>query len=719
MKLHSAQDEQSSRPLLGMVEWFRPGEHERVELVLSKLKALGISELRTAVSWADWHTPYGESWYHWLLPRLAKDVHLLPCFLYTPPSLGVAPRASAPPREPRAYADFLDQVITDFDDCFDMVELWNEPNNLSEYDWTLDPQWHIFCEMIGSAAYWAQQRGKGTVLGGMAPADPNWLSTIGCGGVLNYIDVVGIHGFPGVWEFAWQGWDYYLEETREVLRQHDCGADIWITETGFSTWRHGYHNQLRAFLEALDAPVERVYWYAVQDLQPEYATVDGFHSDERDYHFGLTHCDGSDKLICRVLQQEGQAGLRRLADLAHAATPPVPVRKCEASSCPKAQAKAVPATLHKVGPAQSSASGRVLITGGAGFIGTNLAHRLLREGREVAIYDSLARRGAESNLRWLSDTYGDRLQLHLADVRDPIALGQALSGVEQVFHLAAQVAVTTSLVKPAVDFEINGLGTMNLLEEMRRLDNPPRLVFTSTNKVYGGLADIGLRLSGQRYEPADPALRHSGISEARPLDFHSPYGCSKGTADQYVVDYARSYGLETVVFRMSCIYGPHQRGSEDQGWVAHFVLRALKDEPITLFGDGCQVRDVLFVEDLVEAFLLAEANLPELAGEVFNIGGGPQNTISLLELIDLIEEMQGARPLLHHDQWRIGDQRYYVSDTRKFQRATGWQPEVGVHEGVQRLHEWLVSVHGSARLSVSAKARRLPEPVAAAVAALT
>lgn len=699
-------DKQPCRPGLGVVEWFRPGEHDRVELILSKLKTLGIKHLRTAVSWADWHTPYGEQWYQWLLPRLARDVDLLPCFLYTPPSLGVVPRASAPPREPRAYADFLDLVITDFDQCFDMVELWNEPNNLSEYDWTLDPQWHIFCEMIGSAAYWAQHRGKRTVLGGMSPADPNWLDIIGCGGVLQYIDVVGIHGFPGVWEFAWQGWDHYLDETREVLGRHSCQADIWITETGFSTWRHGYHSQLRAFLEALDAPVERVYWYAVQDLQPEHATVDGFHSDERDYHFGLMHCDNTDKLICRVLQQEGQSGLRHLSDLARATTRP-------------AQAEVSPAVLPERQRPPASSQGPVLITGGAGFIGTNLAHRLLKEGREVIIYDSLARSGVEANLRWLTRNHSDRLQLHLADVRDPIALRQALSGVEQVFHLAAQVAVTTSLVKPAVDFEINALGTVHLLEEMRRLDSPPRLVFTSTNKVYGGLTDLKLRLNGQRYEPADPALRLTGISEERCLDFHSPYGCSKGSADQYVRDYARAYGLQTVVFRMSCIYGPHQMGSEDQGWVAHFLLRALQGQPITLFGDGCQVRDILYVEDLVEAFLLAEANLPGLAGEVFNIGGGPQNTVSLLELVDLVEAIQSERPLLHRDQWRIGDQRYYVSDTRKFHLATGWQPDVGVREGLQELHDWLCSEHGKARMGAPTTPLRRPEQVAAAVAALT
>lgn len=656
---------QKATPKLGLVEWFRPGEQQRVEQVLSQMQALRIKSLRTAVSWADWHTPYGQDWYTWLLPRLAREVNLLPCFLYTPPSLGVAAKAASPPREPKAYADFIDQIITDCGDCFQMVELWNEPNNLSEYDWTLDPGWGIFCEMIGGAAYWAQHRGKKTVLGGMAPADPNWLSTIGCHGVLEHIDVVGIHGFPGVWEFAWEGWPYYIDETRRVLNEHNCNAEIWITETGFSTWRHDHEGQLQAFLEALAAPVDRVYWYAVQDLNPEYATVDGFHSDERDYHFGLVHADATEKALCRMLRQQGTEGTEQLGQLCRKTT------------------------------AVSSSERRVLITGGAGFVGTNLAHRLLSEGRAVSIYDNLSRPGVEQNLDWLIKRHGDRLCLHLADMRNDIALREALQEVETVFHLAAQVAVTTSLVSPLHDFEVNGRGTLNLLEEMRRLDNPPAVIFTSTNKVYGGLDDIRLHVNGQRYEPVGAELRRLGISEQRELDFHSPYGCSKGTADQYVLDYARSYDLPAVVFRMSCIYGPHQMGNEDQGWVAHFLLRALQNDPITIFGDGYQVRDILFVEDLVEAFLLAEKHMSHLSGQPFNIGGGPSNTISLMELIDQMEDLLGGRPLLHHGDWRTGDQRYYVSDTRKFQQATGWRPAVKVREGLLSLHEWLAQAHPS------------------------
>ncbi len=347
------------------------------------------------------------------------------------------------------------------------------------------------------------------------------------------------------------------------------------------------------------------------------------------------------------------------------------------------------------GPGRSPGPGErpVLITGGAGFIGTNLAHRLLCQGRPVALLDNLSRRGVERNLRWLRDTHGARVRIEVADVRDPDALRRAVTHADAVFHLAAQVAVTTSLASPADDFDVNARGTLNLLEALRAAEDPPPLVFTSTNKVYGGLEDVKLRPAGRRYEPEDITLDARGIGEDRPLDFHSPYGCSKGAADQYVLDYARSFGLRTVVFRMSCIYGPHQRGTQDQGWIAHFLLRALAGEPITLYGDGMQVRDALFVEDLVDALLAAREKIltvsPGGCPNAFNIGGGPDNAISLLELVDLIGELHGMKPPVRFDAWRPGDQRYYVSDTRRFAAATGWAPRVGVPEGVGKLYEWL------------------------------
>ncbi|HSU56372.1 MAG TPA: SDR family NAD(P)-dependent oxidoreductase [Candidatus Dormibacteraeota bacterium] len=331
----------------------------------------------------------------------------------------------------------------------------------------------------------------------------------------------------------------------------------------------------------------------------------------------------------------------------------------------------------------------ILITGGAGFIGTNLAHRLLNDGKRVLIFDNLSRAGVENNLRWLLETHGERVEFQRGDVRDPKSLARAVAKCSHVFHFAAQVAVTTSLDNPIEDFEINARGTLNLLEAIRAQTNPPSIVLTSTNKVYGDLADVTLQAVNGRYEPVEEKLRAHGFGEARPLAFHSPYGCSKGAACQYVLDYARTFGLRTAVFRMSCIYGPHQFGNEDQGWVAHFLIKAMQGRPITIYGDGRQVRDILFVDDLVNAFLLAHKHIGEISGQAFNIGGGPGNTISLLELLDLIAELRGEAVPADFSAWRAADQKYYVSDTRKFSGQTGWSSTVNVRDGVTRLYQWL------------------------------
>ena len=339
-----------------------------------------------------------------------------------------------------------------------------------------------------------------------------------------------------------------------------------------------------------------------------------------------------------------------------------------------------------------------LVTGGAGFIGTNLSDRLLRDGWRVRVVDDLSRPGVEGNLTWLRERHDERVEVMVGDLCEPGVAASAARGVDTVFHLAAQVAVTTSLDDPVHDFSVNLIGTLNLLEAARAQARPPAFLFTSTNKVYGNLEDVELRDTGRRYEPVTEALRRAGVSEARPLDFCTPYGCSKGAADQYVLDYAKSYGLRTAVFRMSCIYGPHQCGNEDQGWVAHFALRALEGEPITLFGDGHQVRDVLFVEDLVEAFLLARENIGAIGGRAYNIGGGPENAVSLLEVIERIGELHGEPPQTSFGPWRQGDQRYYVSDTQRFQRDTGWRPRVSADEGIERLYGWLREEAGAGEL---------------------
>lgn len=333
---------------------------------------------------------------------------------------------------------------------------------------------------------------------------------------------------------------------------------------------------------------------------------------------------------------------------------------------------------------------RTLITGGAGFIGTNMADRLLRAGERVVVLDDLSRAGVDANLAWLRATHGERLEVEVGDLRDERTVRRCLRGVDRVFHFAAQVAVTTSVTDPVADYAVNLAGTMTLLEELRRIGDPPPLLFTSTNKVYGKLGGLEVVQRDQRYEPLATEVRRHGIAESQPLQFSSPYGCSKGAADQYVLDYAETYGLLTLVFRMSCIYGPHQCGNEDQGWVAHFLMRALAGEPITLYGDGRQVRDVLFVDDLLTAMVTATEHAEQLRGQAFNMGGGPGSTVSLLELLDLIGELCG-KPAVNFGPWRVGDQRYYVSDTRRFAAATGWAPEVGPRDGVTRLHDWLIA----------------------------
>jgi CDP-paratose 2-epimerase len=343
-----------------------------------------------------------------------------------------------------------------------------------------------------------------------------------------------------------------------------------------------------------------------------------------------------------------------------------------------------------------------LVTGGAGFIGTNLADRLLRDGQRVRIVDNLSRPGVEDNLAWLRERHGEALEVIRGDLRERGLAAEAVGGVDSVFHLAAQVAVTTSLADPRLDFDVNLIGTINLLEAARAQAEPPAFLFTSTNKVYGGLGDVALHDAGGRCEPVDGAIRQVGIAEDRPLDFSTPYGCSKGAADQYVLDYAKSFGLRTAVFRMSCIYGPHQCGNEDQGWVAHFAIRALEGKPITLYGDGHQVRDVLFVEDLVEAFLLAREQIETIGGRAYNIGGGPENAVSLLEVIELIGELHGTAPEMGFGPWRQGDQRYYVSDSRRFQQDTGWRPQVGAEEGIERLYGWLREGAGAGSLARAA-----------------
>ena len=314
---------------------------------------------------------------------------------------------------------------------------------------------------------------------------------------------------------------------------------------------------------------------------------------------------------------------------------------------------------------------RYLLTGGAGFIGINAADAYAQRGASVTVVDNLSRAGTRNNLEWLKKKYPE-IRAVDADIRtDHQALAPEAAQCDVILHLAAQVAVTTSVADPRTDFEINALGTLNVLEAARKAPKPPIVIYSSTNKVYGGMERVSVVEDGNRYRYQD--LPH-GISEEQPLDFHSPYGCSKGAADQYVRDYARIYGLRTVVMRQSCIYGAHQFGIEDQGWIAWFSVRALLGRPVTIYGDGKQVRDVLFVDDLIQAFDAAIEHIDRASGQVYNIGGGPSNTLSLLELIELLEKLNGTRMQYSFADWRPGDQRVYISDVRKAQQELGWQP---------------------------------------------
>ncbi|HEX3756895.1 MAG TPA: SDR family NAD(P)-dependent oxidoreductase [Rhizomicrobium sp.] len=644
-------------PALGFVQWFRPGEHQHVREAADALEAMGVSQLRTHLSWAEYWAAGGEAWYDWLLGTLGQRFDLLPCLHYTPPDLAESGRSSGPPRDLKALADFVDLVINRHGKHFEWLELWNEPNNLLDWDWRLDFDWMKFCKMFGAAAYWAQQRGKRVVLPASCPTDLNWLRLMGERGILDVVNAIGIHGFPDTWESQhagiWCGWPDVVAQVHAAIKPFNPGAELWVTETGYSTWRHDPARQLTAFTAAMEAPVSRLYWYGLRDLADDVIVQEGSHFDERHYHFGVDRADGRPKLLGRLLRDGGPNAVRDVSVVIGA-----------------------PA-IYKIKP--------VLITGGAGFIGTNLANRLAAEGEHVLLYDALARPGVEQNLHWLRRQHPARIAFTLGDMRDRAALDQATQGASAVFHLAAQVAVTTSFDDPEDDLQTNIKGTFNLLESLRRHGGTVPVIFASTNKVYGNLEQVGLELQDGAWAPRDARLRKYGLNEDFSLSFATPYGCSKGAADQYVLDYAHSFGMKTCVLRMSCIYGPRQLGTEDQGWVAHFMLRAVQNQPITLFGDGRQVRDILYVTDAVTAYVSAWKRIGEVAGRALNLGGGPENAVSLVQLIGHLEALLGRPVPLRFEDWRRHDQRYFVADSRRAREVLGLPNPTAWREGTAML----------------------------------
>lgn len=328
-----------------------------------------------------------------------------------------------------------------------------------------------------------------------------------------------------------------------------------------------------------------------------------------------------------------------------------------------------------------------LITGGAGFIGCNLAHALLVRGETVTIFDNLSRPRTPLNLAWLQQQHGSRLQFIQADIRDFAALQTAVEGQRVIYHLAGQVAVTSSVANPREDFMINALGTLNVLEAARLAAHPPIVFYASTNKVYGGMEQVEVVEDATRYAYRDLP---GGVSEEQPLDFHSPYGVSKGSGDQYVRDYARIYGLRTVVFRQSCIYGPRQFGVEDQGWAAHFVIAATLGRPITIYGNGKQVRDMLYVDDVIAAYLAALERIDQVSGQIYNIGGGPANALAIwTEFGPLLERLTEQRLTVRYGPWRPGDQPVYISAIDKAARDLDWRPKFDLATGLSRLVAWV------------------------------
>ncbi|WP_336056412.1 NAD-dependent epimerase/dehydratase family protein [Nitratireductor sp. CH_MIT9313-5] len=649
----------------GFVEWFRPGEYERTEQILPELQASGARYLRTHLSWAEYLAEGGPEWFDWLLPQLGERFELLPCIHYTPPSISRNGKTSGAPKRLQDYADFVDHVLTRYGRHFREVELWNEPNNLLDWDWRQDQDFQLFCEMVGAAAYWAQKRGWKAVLGGPSPFDPYWVDLMGQRGLLDVVSAVGFHGFPGTWdseEGSWGGWELHIGELREIVDRYNRNAEIWITETGYSTWRNDEVEQARRFIEALDVPAERMYWYSWRDVPHDVAVQEGHWFDARHYHLGAVDNMGNAKLLARLLQDGGVGRVREVTNI------PAPAR------------------IGRAAP--------ILITGGSGFIGSNLADSYLADGHDVIILDNISRPGVDQNLHWLTERHKDRVHPFLADIRDMHAIQPALRDAKAIFHLAAQTAVTTSLEQPFDDFEVNARGTLNILEGVRRAGRNAPVIFASTNKVYGALGDLEMIELEDRYVPVSKSVHRHGISEARPLEFCTPYGCSKGVADQYVLDYAKTFGVQSAVLRMSCVYGPRQFGTEDQGWVAHFLIRALAGEEITIFGDGKQVRDVLHVHDAVSAYRGAAENIGRVSGKAFNLGGGPANAVSLQMVLHEIGSITGQEPQVRREPWRPGDQHYFVSDTRLLQKELRWQSEITWREGIRDLAQWLYDTRG-------------------------
>lgn len=637
----------------GFSEHFFVGEYERADRVVSAIHQAGFTSLRVDVSARDYYARGGTEWHEWLFRRIASELELLPCLAFS------STAADSPSRGVRVYADFVDTILTHHGKHFDYLELSSPPPPMSG-DGVRD-LWLRSTESL-TAILQATRGGWNVVLGTGAPGLPSsggpsthpefyWIRALCERGLLDQVSAVSLQGLHQ--PKTWNRFQQLARRLQGVLDAHGARATLWLTEGGYPSSARNETLQARHLAAFLSVPAERHYWRSWQDRPAVEAPL-------QDQRLGVVRADGRPKLVARLLQQD--TATRNACLMVE----PISVR--------------------------SAAHPPVVILGGAGFIGSNLAKSFLEDGEQVIVIDNLSRPGVEHNLRWLKSRYGDRLQAKLTDIREEPNLGEILRGVRAVVHLAAQVAVTTSLLDPLEDFDVNAYGTLRVLEALRNNGANVPLLFASTNKVYGDLADIQLEETPEGYLPIDPALRERGIDERQPLDFRTPYGCSKGVADQYVLDYARSFGLPLAVLRMSCIYGPRQFGTEDQGWVAHFLLRAIRRQPIVLYGDGRQVRDVLHVDDAVRAYRLLLDCIQETRGRAFNLGGGPKNAICLNRLLMEIESVTGEKVHVSRAQPRRGDQLYFVADAGRIERAVGWQPEIDWRAGLRDLLGWLESL---------------------------
>lgn len=677
----------------GFSESFRAGEHERVERILQSLRAAQCSALRVVLSEHDYYAPGGRDWYRWLFGRVAKELELVPCLRYpTESQRPLEPRGAL--REVRAYTEFVDAVLTEHGRHFTHLELCSPPTvraGSSPKD-----AWLLSAEIL-TATLQAARGGWSIVLGTMIPSsredserastsafrdarevgtpgwngafdesiggdasddadeiDFYWVHALGQRGLLDEVSALslqGLHRDPSVGR-----WLLYAAALRRVRDEYGSRASLWLTEGGYPAHGRDEARQVESFVQFLQMPAERHFWARWED-RPQ------VHDATSPEPIGVVRDDGHPKLLGRLLLQD----------------PPTRGTCLDSWSTP--------------GPTNDQRP--VVVIGGAGFIGSNLARSFLEEGHPVVVLDNLSRPGVEKNLAWLRTTFGERVHPLVTDIREDPDLVRHLSGARAVLHMAAQVAVTTSLEAPLEDFEVNALGTLRVLEALRSLGATTPLIFASTNKVYGDLGDLELEATPSGYLPKAPELADAGIDESRPLEFCTPYGCSKGVADQYVLDYARSFGLPTAVLRMSCIYGPRQFGTEDQGWVAYFLLRALRQEAITLYGDGYQVRDILHVEDTVRAYRAVLDAIHQVSGQVFNLGGGPDNAVCLREVLDAIGVLLGRTVVVRRGEPRKGDQLYFVANTSKLERTLGWRARIGWRDGLQSLRSWLESLQES------------------------